>query len=172
MGEKHTTTEGSLNSEVSSMHRSSYEQRREELRMLNPQGFTSTRSGVDVEKAEEVFSELNRQFSNISQQARRLSRQPSRASKPTAMAADVEKTASSAESDDSWDLESALRGDRAAEEEAGIKDKHIGKLHGAEAQALMLMFHPRRHLEESHCTWNGRSQDVHQNLPRCHHRLL
>lgn len=110
------------------MRRSSYEQQREELRMSNPHGFTSTRSGVDVEKAEEDFSELNRQFSSISQQARRLSRQASRASKPTATTEDVEKTASSAESDDSWDLESALRGNRAAEEEAGIKDKHIGKL--------------------------------------------
>lgn len=147
MDGKQARMEGSLDSEDDSMHRSSYEQQREELRMSNPQGFTSTRSGVDVEKAEEVFSELNRQFSSISHQARRLSRQVSRASKPTATAEDVEKAASSADSDDSWDLETALRGKRAAEEEAGIKDKHIGKLYKGDKLVLMLMLYARGDLE-------------------------
>jgi hypothetical protein len=87
-----------------------------------------TQSGVDVEKAQYEFSELNRQFSSISHQARRLSKQASRASKPTTTAEDVEKAGSSADSDEPWDLETTLRGKRAAEEEAGIKDKHIGIL--------------------------------------------
>lgn len=107
-------------------HRSSYEQRREELRISNHQGYTTTASGVNVGKAEEDFSELNRQLSSFSQQARRLSKQASRASKPTSAVPDVEKDASDVDSDDSWDLETALRGNRAAEEEAGIKNKHIG----------------------------------------------
>jgi hypothetical protein len=108
---------------VDSLHTRSYERHEE----INSQGVISIRSGVDVEKAEEDFSELNKQFSNISHQARRLSRHASRASKPTATAEDVEKAASSTDSDESWDLETALRGNRAAEEEAGIKDKHIGE---------------------------------------------
>ncbi|KAJ5992228.1 CDR ABC transporter [Penicillium sp. IBT 35674x] len=120
--EKFHTPEGSHHSDVDSL---SYEQRREEIRIANPQGVTSVQAGVDVEQAEEDFSDLNRQFSSISQQARRLSRHASRASKPTATV-DEEKARSSHESDDTWDLETALRGNRAAEDEAGIKDKHIG----------------------------------------------
>lgn len=119
--------EESINSEDDSAHQSSYEQQREELRMSNPQGFTSSWSGVDVEKAEEDFSELNREFSSISHQARRISRQASHTSKPSGVNGDLERAASSADSDDGWNLETALRGNRAAEEEAGIKDKHIGE---------------------------------------------
>ncbi|KAF7717438.1 Uncharacterized protein PECH_000929 [Penicillium ucsense] len=104
----------------------SYEQGREEIRLSNPQGMTSSQRGVDVEKAEYEFSELNKQFSNISYQARRLSKQASRASKPTIAAEDVEKGSTAADSEEPWDLESTLRGNRAAEQEAGIKDKHIG----------------------------------------------
>ncbi|KAF9891259.1 hypothetical protein FE257_004823 [Aspergillus nanangensis] len=82
--------------------------------------------GVNVEKAEHEFSELNKQFSSISQQAHRLSKHASRASKPVAESRDVEKAASSAESDEPWNLETALRGNQAAERDAGIKNKHIG----------------------------------------------
>ncbi|KAJ5919671.1 hypothetical protein N7454_009506 [Penicillium verhagenii] len=120
--EKFITPEGSNHSDVDSL---SYEQRREEIRIANPQGVTSVQTGVDVEQAEEDFSDLNRQFSSISHQARRLSKHASRASKPTATV-DEEKAGSSNGSDDTWDLETALRGNRAAEDEAGIKDKHIG----------------------------------------------
>lgn len=120
--------EESLNSEDDSIHPSSYEQLREEICMSNPRDVTSSRSGVDVEKAEADFSEQNRLFSSISHQARRLSRQASHASKPTGTDEDVERAASSADSDDDWELETALRGNRAAEEEAGIRDKHIGEL--------------------------------------------
>lgn len=124
MDEKFLTPEGSNHSDVDSL---SYEQRREEIRIANPQGVTSVQTGVDVEQAEEDFSDLNRQFSSISHQARRLSKHASRASKTTATV-DEEKARSSQESDDIWDLETALRGNRAAEDEAGIKDKHIGAI--------------------------------------------
>ncbi|KAJ5148631.1 hypothetical protein N7448_000209 [Penicillium atrosanguineum] len=115
----------SVDSEVNSLQTQSYEQY-EKITTSNTQGVISIRSGVDVEKAEEDFSDLSKQFSNISHQARRLSRHASRASKPTATAEDVEKAPSSTETDDSWNLETALRGNRAAEEEAGIKNKQIG----------------------------------------------
>lgn len=120
--EKFLTPEGSNHSDVDSL---SYEQLREEIRIANPQGVTSVQTGVDVEQAEEDFSDLDRQFSSISHQARRLSKHASRASKPTATV-DEEKARNSHDSDDRWDLETALRGNRAAEDEAGIKDKHIG----------------------------------------------
>ncbi|KAJ5776968.1 hypothetical protein N7520_000214, partial [Penicillium odoratum] len=119
--EKFLTPEGSNHSDVDTL---SYEQRLEEIRIANPQGVTSVQGGVDVEQAEEDFSDLNRQFSSISHQARRLSRHASRASKPTATV-DEEKARSSNDSEE-WDLETALRGNRAAEDEAGIKDKRIG----------------------------------------------
>lgn len=118
-------TRDSVDSEVNSMQTRSYEQY-EEITTSDSRGIISIRSGVDVEKAEEDFSDLNKQFSNISHQARRLSRHASRASKPNVTAEDVEKAPSSTDADDSWDLETALRGNRAAEEEAGIKDKHLG----------------------------------------------
>lgn len=88
----------------------------EEIRTSNPQGIVSSRNGVDVAQAEEDFFELDREFSRVA----------SRASKPTAITDDVEKAESSADSERSWDLETTLRGNRTAEEEAGIKDKHIG----------------------------------------------
>lgn len=126
MDDKSPAGDVSTNSDLDSIRSSNYEQGREEIRISNPQGMTMTQTGVDVEKAEYEFSELNRQFSSISHQARRLSKQASRASKPTATAEDAEKAGSSADSDEPWDLETTLRGNRAAEEEAGIRDKHIG----------------------------------------------
>lgn len=133
-GEK-TMMRDSLDSEVDSLPTRSYE--RHEETTSDSQGVISIRSGVDVEKAEEDFSELNKQLSNISHRARRLSKQASRASKPTATAEDVEKAQSFAESNESWDLETALRGNRAAEEEAGIKDKHIGAFKNIEQESQL-----------------------------------
>lgn len=104
-----------------------YGKQLEEVRISNTQHNT-VQTGVDVTAAEKEFSELSRQFSSISHQAHRLSTQVSRVSKHGATAQDIEKAESSTQSDDSWNLESTLRGDRAAAEEAQIKDKHIGKL--------------------------------------------
>ena len=88
-----------------------------------------THSGVDVEKAQEAFAELGRE---LSAHSRRISRQNSKASprrQPNSAAQDVEKAiSSSASSDEPWDLEATLRGDRAANIEAGIKSKLIGML--------------------------------------------
>lgn len=118
MDEKPRTIEGSVHSDVDTLDKSSCERRRDEIRHSNLSGMASSHSGVDVEKAEHDFSELNIQFSRISKKASRVSK--------TKATADVEQARSSA--DDEWDLEATLRGNRAAEEEAGIKDKHIGML--------------------------------------------
>lgn len=104
-----------------------YGKQLEEVRISNTQ-HNAGQTGVDVTAAEKEFSELNRQFSSISHQAHRLSTQASRVSKNGATTHDIEKAEGSTQSDDSWDLETTLRGDRVAAEEAGIKDKHIGKL--------------------------------------------
>jgi ATP-binding cassette subfamily G (WHITE) protein 2 (SNQ2) len=88
-----------------------------------------THSGVDVEKAQEAFADLGRE---LSAHSRRMSRQNSRASakrQPKSAPQDVEKAiSSSASSEEHWDLEATLRGDRTADMEAGIKSKLIGKL--------------------------------------------
>ncbi|KAL4917968.1 ABC-2 type transporter-domain-containing protein [Aspergillus aurantiobrunneus] len=105
---------------------SSYEQNREWVRHNNPRGIVSHDSGVNVEKAEQEFAELNREFSNISYHAQRLSRRASRASKNEVHSRDVERATSLTDSVESWDLETALRGNQAAELEAGIRGKHIG----------------------------------------------
>lgn len=103
-----------------------YAQGRERIRTSNPHGLSSHQAGVDVEKAEHEFAELSREFSSISHQARRLSKQESKSSKAP-VTTDLEKSGdSSADSDEPWDLETALRGNRAAEADAGIKNKHIG----------------------------------------------
>lgn len=83
-------------------------------------GLQRTTSGVDVERAEKEFAELNREFSQIS---RRMSRTQSRAK-----ARDLEKAPSSSDytSEEDFDLETTLRGDREADRAAGIKPKHIG----------------------------------------------
>ncbi|KAL4939152.1 hypothetical protein BDV06DRAFT_225287 [Aspergillus oleicola] len=106
--------------------RSSYEQNREWIRHSNPQGVVSHDTGVNVERAEHEFAELNRELSSISYQAQRLSKHASRVSKNEVHSKDAERSASSTDSVDSWDLETALRGNQAAELEAGIKSKHIG----------------------------------------------
>jgi ATP-binding cassette subfamily G (WHITE) protein 2 (SNQ2) len=89
-----------------------------------------THSGVDVEKAEEAFADLGRELSACN---RHISRQDSRASArryPKLAVQDVEKALSSSDSSEEyWDLEATLRGDRTADIEAGIKSKLIGVLH-------------------------------------------
>jgi ATP-binding cassette subfamily G (WHITE) protein 2 (SNQ2) len=119
-------TDTSSRSDVDTLDSDSYGRQLEEIRINNPQGDTSTQTGVDVNAAEKDFEELNRQFSSISHQAQKLSRQASRASKPGTVTHDIEKDGGSTASDDSWDLESTLRGDYTASEQAGIKNKHIG----------------------------------------------
>ena len=89
--------------------------------------FERTHSGVDVEKAQEAFAELGRE---LSAHSRRISRQNSKASarrQPKSAPQDVEKAiSSSGSSDEPWDLETTLRGNRTADIEAGIKSKLIG----------------------------------------------
>jgi ATP-binding cassette subfamily G (WHITE) protein 2 (SNQ2) len=105
-----------------------YEDGREQLRNSNLHGLTRIQSGVDVERAERDFAELSRELSGISLQARHLSKQISRHSKIGARLDDVEKLSSPTDSDlEPWDLESTLHGSRAAEVQAGIKPKCIGK---------------------------------------------
>jgi hypothetical protein len=125
-GEKMATAPSSSNSDVDSLDSYSHGKQLEEIRIANTQPNTTLQTGVDVRAAENDFLELNRQFSSISHKAHRLSTQASRVSKTGTNTQDVEKAEGSTQSDDSWDLETSLRGERVAAEEAGIKDKHIG----------------------------------------------
>lgn len=99
----------------------------EQARQNNPKGTSNPHTGVSVSQAEADFAELQREISGRSRTSRRQSQGSRHAG------ADVEKATSAvAESPSSisteevFDLESALRGGLAAEQEAGIKPKHIG----------------------------------------------
>ncbi|KAI0004345.1 ABC-2 type transporter-domain-containing protein [Xylariaceae sp. FL0662B] len=99
------------------------EDQREAARQNNPRGFSRTNSGVSVERAEADFVELQRELTGLSRASRVSSRKEQ----------DVEKgaqatvaTTESEGSEEIFDLEAALRTGLAAEEEAGIKPKHIG----------------------------------------------
>jgi ATP-binding cassette subfamily G (WHITE) protein 2 (SNQ2) len=101
----------------------------EPIRSRTSHQLERTHSGVDVEKAQEAFADLGRE---LSARSRHMSRQDSRASArryPKSAIQDVEKAFSSSDSsEEHWDLEATLRGDRTADIEAGIKSKLIGGL--------------------------------------------
>lgn len=147
----------------------SYGRQLEEVRLANTPANAPLQTGVDVEQAEQDFSELNRQFSS-SHQARRLSHQVSRVSK-SGTTADVEKAASTTETDASWDLETALHGQHAAEEEAGIKGKHIGG-YILIVERGMVLTTCRCDLGQPICSRHRWCQDHHQDLPRCNCRFF
>ncbi|KUJ20599.1 uncharacterized protein LY89DRAFT_579567 [Mollisia scopiformis] len=98
---------------------------RENVRHANPNGFSSTSQGVNIKAAEAEFATLQRELSGISQASRKLSRTQSR---KVASEKDVEKTASdgSTTEEEPFDLEHVLRGNHTAEQESGIRSKHIG----------------------------------------------
>ncbi|KAF2269439.1 hypothetical protein CC78DRAFT_487060 [Lojkania enalia] len=84
-------------------------------------------SGVDVKRAEAEFAELSKELSRTSRLSRQLSRVESRRSKRDHAATDLEKAPESeASSEEQFDLEAALRGNRDEEEAAGIKSKRVG----------------------------------------------
>ncbi|CZS90575.1 hypothetical protein WAI453_004112 [Rhynchosporium graminicola] len=100
---------------------------RENARHANPNGFSSANSGIDVRAAEAEFATLQRELSGISQTSRRLSRTKSRQSKKGSNEKDVEQLASDSTTDDeAFDLEGTLRGNHTAEQESGLRPKHIG----------------------------------------------
>ncbi|KAF2191943.1 hypothetical protein K469DRAFT_719004 [Zopfia rhizophila CBS 207.26] len=89
-------------------------------------GHSNVNGGVNVERAEAEFAELSKELSRTSHKSRRLSLIHSRQSRNDAIA-DVEKaTESEASSEEPFDLETVLRGNKDEEELAGIKSKHIG----------------------------------------------
>jgi hypothetical protein len=107
----------------------------EPIRSRTSHQLERTQSGVDVEKAQEAFADLGRE---LSARSRHMSRQDSRGSArryPKLAVQDVEKALSSSDSsEEHWDLEATLRGDRTADIEAGIKSKLIGVLNATIAQ--------------------------------------
>ncbi|KAN0117756.1 ABC-2 type transporter domain containing protein [Hyaloscypha variabilis] len=93
----------------------------------NPNGFVRTTSGVDVKAAEEEFAHLQRELSGISQTSRRLSRSQSKANGKGGEK-DVERvgTSETTTEGEQFDLEHTLRGNHTAEQESGIRSKHVG----------------------------------------------
>ncbi|KAF2208392.1 hypothetical protein CERZMDRAFT_101459 [Cercospora zeae-maydis SCOH1-5] len=83
--------------------------------------------GVDVQRAQSDFAELQRELSSTSRISKgRLSRTQSRRSEKNGTR-DLEKAVSpSTTEDEPFDLEDTLRGNKRLEEESGIKHKAIG----------------------------------------------
>ncbi|KAH7135031.1 ABC transporter CDR4 [Dendryphion nanum] len=83
--------------------------------------------GVNIARAEADFAELSKELSRTSNLSRRISRVQSRQSRKDHVVEDVEKAPESdASSDEPFDLQAVLRGNRDEEEAAGIKSKRIG----------------------------------------------
>ncbi len=91
----------------------------------DPNRLQHTTSGVDVEQAERDFAELSRELSSIS---RRISRTQSKGSGLRARDLEKATSASDGTSEDTFDLERTLRGNKEADHAAGIKSKYIGRL--------------------------------------------
>ncbi|RAL63508.1 hypothetical protein DID88_003928 [Monilinia fructigena] len=102
------------------------ETQRENARNSNPNGFVSTNQGIDIKAAEAEFADLRRELSGISTKSKALSKLRSKTK--TSDEKDVEKTAESLSETETepFDLEDTLRGNRQAEEDSGIRSKHIG----------------------------------------------
>ncbi|KAH8807222.1 ABC-2 type transporter [Xylogone sp. PMI_703] len=97
-------------------------QHKEELRPYCRNGLARIHSSVSVEQAEADFEELQREISGLSHESERDGR---------LKVTDIEKgTAlsggSSSFEDEPFDLETYLRASHIAEEEAGIRPKHLG----------------------------------------------
>lgn len=111
------------------------EDEREEARRNNPLGLTRTKSGVSVEQARDDFQQLRREISSLSR-ASRASREASRKGsrhdikqEKTHEAIDAVEsggTSTTLSDDEQFDLEGALRTGLDAEQQAGIRPKHIG----------------------------------------------
>lgn len=86
------------------------------------------KGGIAVQRAEAEFAQLSKELSRTSEKSRRMSRIQSHHSRKNQTITDVEKGAdgSSVSSEEPFDLERTLRGNRDEEEAAGIKSKRIG----------------------------------------------
>lgn len=104
------------------------EELREEARRSNPNGQSTAESHVSVEQAMSEFAHLQHELSGRSRVSRARSRAESQARQPV----DAEKSAAvvcnenDGNDDERFDLEGYLRGNLAAEREAGIRPKHVG----------------------------------------------
>ncbi|KAF3761569.1 hypothetical protein M406DRAFT_99849 [Cryphonectria parasitica EP155] len=109
------------------------EEELEETRRNNPLGLTRTKSGVSVEQARDDFQQLSRKFSSVSKASRtshdaqrRGSHKDIHQKEDVALAESGTSLSNEGEQEDQFDLEGALRTGLDAEQQAGIRPKHIG----------------------------------------------
>lgn len=95
---------------------------------VSEKGANEVKGGIAVQRAEAEFAQLSKELSRTSEISRRMSRVQSHQSRKPKSNADIEKgvDGSSLSSDEAFDLEKTLRGNRDEEEAAGIKSKRIG----------------------------------------------
>lgn len=103
-----------------------YAEQVEQARQENRTGMTSAHTGVSVERAEADFAELQRELTGMSRASRRQSRHSHREETDVEKAEADDESPGSDSSGEIFDLETVLRTGLAAEQEAGIKPKHIG----------------------------------------------
>ncbi|KAL1653351.1 ATP-binding cassette transporter snq2 [Didymella pomorum] len=95
---------------------------------VNEKGGEEVKGGIAVQRAEAEFAQLSKELSRTSEISRRMSRVQSHRSHKNQTTTDIEKgvDGSSVSSEEPFDLEKTLRGNRDEEEAAGIKSKRIG----------------------------------------------
>ncbi|KAF9691287.1 hypothetical protein EKO04_010765 [Ascochyta lentis] len=95
---------------------------------VNEKGASEVKGGIAVQRAEAEFAQLSKELSRTSGISRRMSRVQSHHSRKDQTTTDIEKgvDGSSISSEEAFDLEKTLRGNRDEEEAAGIKSKRIG----------------------------------------------
>lgn len=95
---------------------------------VNEKGADEVKGGIAVQRAEAEFAQLSKELSRTSEISRRMSRVQSHHSRKNHTTTDIEKgvDGSSVSSEEAFDLEKTLRGNRDEEEAAGIKSKRIG----------------------------------------------
>jgi len=93
----------------------------------NEKRYSSPAGGVNIARAEAEFAELSKELSRTSRVSRQLSRVNTHQSKTNQNITDLEKASQSdGSSEEPFDLEKTLRGNREEEDAAGIKSKRIG----------------------------------------------
>jgi hypothetical protein len=102
------------------------EKQRVDSRQNNPNGFTTSIGGVSVEGAEAEFAELQRELTGLSEKSRRSRRQSFHSAHNKETDVEVAAAANTDAEDVPFDLESTLRGNKAIDEEHGIRSKRIG----------------------------------------------
>ena len=122
--DRHHIKHDNGNAETSSI----YDDTARNSEYVNEKGAGEVKGGIAVQRAEAEFAQLSKELSRTSEISRSMSRVQSHRSHKNQTTTDIENggDGSSVSSEEPFDLEKTLRGNRDEEEAAGIKSKRIG----------------------------------------------